>query len=406
MKRILPLLLALLLLSSCASILETERVVITPHAEFDLPEPDPETPEVSNQTELRTAIVTFIRNGQTRGTINVFEFDGDLDSAVIVVQDEILTSDALAAYALSDLSITLTPIVSYFEVHADFVYRRTREQIAAVTNASTLRYLRSELTEMMSNYRSDAAFLTSLSEVTEESILAYLTEIYYENPLQIVMFPITTVTIYPETLASNGQKLVELTFNYSQPTAVLQRFGEWLRSATGDVAAAASGETDAEILLSLCNGLCDLAVYDEAAAELSVYPTQSILATAYGAMLGGSAIGEGYAMAFKALCDELSLPCQIVRGTRDGLPHAWNIVQYEGAFYHIDVSVCDTDGFETGFFRSDADMLGETRIDDGDDTNENLPDDIERPGIYEWARDAYPICEGTETFATIVAQAG
>ncbi|MDR0906641.1 MAG: hypothetical protein LBN00_10815 [Oscillospiraceae bacterium] len=374
MKRVIPLLIVIALLSSCASILETERLTVTPHAELELPEPNPETPEASNRAELRTALYGIFRRGQTRGSINIFEYDGDLEAELGEIRDDIILRDAVAAYALSDMSVSVTPIVSFFEVHVEFAYRRTREQIDGITNASTLRYLRSELAEMMGDYRPDAAIRTTIPNITDTDVLQYLTEIYYENPLDIVMLPIVTATIYPENPSDGAERLIELTFGYSQPTAVLQRFGGWLRSAAGDVAAAASGSNDAEILLSLCEGLADLAEYDAAASELSEYPTQSLSATAYGALLGGSAIGEGYAMAYKALCDELSLPCIVVLGTRDGLPHAWNIASYDGAYYHIDAALCDTDGIGAGFFKSDTEM------------SDN----------YEWDREKYPVCNGTE----------
>lgn len=390
---------AMTLLTSCASILETERLTVTPHEELEITEPNPEAPEATTRAELRGVIYQAMLRGQTRGIVNVFEYDGDLDADLPQIREELLLTDAVASYALLDLELDVTTIVSYSEVSVELTYRRTREQIAAITNASTVRYLRSEMLDLMTSYRSDAAIRTTLPDITQDAVQQYLTEIYYENPLQIVMLPITTVTIYPEQPVAGAERLLELTFDYSQPTSVLQRFGEWLRSATGDVAAAAGGSNDAEILLSLARGLADLAAYDEAASELSEYPTQSLSATAYGALLGGSAIGEGYAMAFKALCDELSLPCQVVRGTRTAplpepaegetegeaptethsLPHAWNIVTYDGNSYHIDPARCDTEGFEFGFFKSDAEMELE----------------------YGWDRDRFPTCDGPESYNTI-----
>ena len=370
----------LLLLSSCSWPLDTERLIITPHPELELSDTTVEAPEVTNRNELRRVLYDLLLGGQTRGTINVFDYDGDIEAELFEVRDELFFTDAVASYALSELNVSMTPIVSYYEIQVELVYRRTREQIEGITTASTVRYLRSELMDMMSNYRADAAIRTSIREISDTDVLEYLTEIYYENPLSIVMLPITTVTIYPENHLDGTERLIELTFDYSQPTTVLQRFSSWLRSATGDVAAAAAGSNDAEILLSLCEGLIDLAVYDEAAAELSEYPTQSLSITAYGALLGGSAIGEGYAMAFKALCDELSIPCRVVRGTRNDLPHAWNIVNYDGQYYHIDPALCDTVGFEEGFFKTDEDMT---------------------LGGYDWERELHPACNGTETYLTI-----
>ena len=49
---------------------------------------------------------------------------------------------------------------------------------------------------------------------------------------------------------------------------------------------------------------------------------------------------EGYARAFKMLCDELGYPCLYVAGYAEG-PHAWNMVQVAGKWYAVDVTFDD-----------------------------------------------------------------
>lgn len=62
-----------------------------------------------------------------------------------------------------------------------------------------------------------------------------------------------------------------------------------------------------------------------------------------GAMLKKEAVCEGYARAFKLMCDDMGIPCIFVTGIahstedEDG-PHAWNIVNYKGVNYQIDVT--------------------------------------------------------------------
>ena len=376
--------LCLALSCGCTSILETERVLTTPHEEMDQTPPDTETtPEVVvSYDELLAVTRELLVHGQGSGRVNVYEYDGDLVADVEKVRQELLYRDALGSYALSDAIIVATQIVSYFDVQIELFYRRTVEQIEKIINISTQRYLRMELLSMMSDYREDAAIMTSLSNITVNEVLGYLSEIYYENPLEIVMLPITTVEVYPPEPSEGGERLIELHFAYSQPSSVLNAYSGWLKSAARDVAEAASGENDAEILLSLCTILSELSDYDTALGSLSEYSSQNIAATAYGALQSGSAIGEGYAMAFRALCDSLSLPCRVVLGRRDGLPYAWNIVTYAGDNYHIDPALCDELGPAEGFFRSDTQMA-------------------ER---YEWDKTVYPVCAGAVTYEELVPE--
>ena len=50
---------------------------------------------------------------------------------------------------------------------------------------------------------------------------------------------------------------------------------------------------------------------------------------------------EGYAEAFKLICDELDIPCEIVVGYLSGGSHAWNMVQLNGTRYAVDVTADD-----------------------------------------------------------------
>ena len=61
---------------------------------------------------------------------------------------------------------------------------------------------------------------------------------------------------------------------------------------------------------------------------------------------------EGYAKAFKYLCDlsEFSgdVRCYLVDGTTTG-PHAWNLVQIDGRRYMADITGCDSEWGQSGF---------------------------------------------------------
>lgn len=58
---------------------------------------------------------------------------------------------------------------------------------------------------------------------------------------------------------------------------------------------------------------------------------------AYGALIEHNAVCEGYARAFKYLCDKVNIPCELVIGYTN-MEHMWNIVQLDGNWYHIDVT--------------------------------------------------------------------
>lgn len=58
--------------------------------------------------------------------------------------------------------------------------------------------------------------------------------------------------------------------------------------------------------------------------------------TAYGALVQGAAVCDGYARAYAALLERAGVACLVVGST--AMDHVWNLVQLDGAWYHVDVT--------------------------------------------------------------------
>lgn len=64
--------------------------------------------------------------------------------------------------------------------------------------------------------------------------------------------------------------------------------------------------------------------------------------TAFGALVCGKAVCEGYSNAFLLLCREADLWCAYRDGIPDGITgHAWNMIKLDSGIYNIDVTWCD-----------------------------------------------------------------
>ena len=62
---------------------------------------------------------------------------------------------------------------------------------------------------------------------------------------------------------------------------------------------------------------------------------------AYGALVEGQAVCEGYAKAFQCLLQRSDIQSFIVTGWSRGVGHAWNIVRINGKYYHTDPTWAD-----------------------------------------------------------------
>lgn len=87
--------------------------------------------------------------------------------------------------------------------------------------------------------------------------------------------------------------------------------------------------------------------------------------TAYGALIGGRAVCEGYTSAYYLLCREAGLWCAYRDGQPSGVGHTWNMVKLESGIYNVDITWCDGYGkpnekdFYDCFMKSDADFAAD-----------------------------------------------
>ena len=343
--------------SGCAAILEGEISSENLHSTVPYVRPPEVKIEVSNYEGLKSAMLNLVMEHENNGEIVINSYEeGEVQEDIDRACHEIMNDDPVGAFAVKEITGLVTRSAPYFEVSISIEYKRTKQQIELVMeneNVSTQRYLRIELLSVMSDYLEEAFFRATMN-ITAEEITEFVKEAYYQNPRMIVMLPVTAVEIFPP---DGDDRIYELHFSYGGIPDIMRRYGASLTSSVRRNAVAAGGENDAEILISLAENLIGACVYDAGTARTtSEHGAQNDAATAYGALVKGSAVGEGFAMAYKALCDELGFDCQVLLGSYNGMVHAWNIVSLYGYYYHIDVAMCAANGIETAFLKTDADF--------------------------------------------------
>lgn len=91
--------------------------------------------------------------------------------------------------------------------------------------------------------------------------------------------------------------------------------------------------------------------------DYELYRTQMRIYTSYGAIVDNNAVCEGYAMAYKYLLSRVGVKAYYVQSVVKR--HAWNIIQTNGNFYHVDITHDDPTYDNLGrvnhnnFFKSD-----------------------------------------------------
>ena len=114
--------------------------------------------------------------------------------------------------------------------------------------------------------------------------------------------------------------------------------------------------------------------------------------TSYGALLEGKAVCEGYSRAMQLLCKRSGINCTLVRGTADGVPHMWNIIELLGEWYHLDVTWDDaTSQIGYDYFNLTSDGMFKTHTAD-----QNLKNDrLQETGLLKAYNYYLPLCTAT-----------
>ncbi len=89
-------------------------------------------------------------------------------------------------------------------------------------------------------------------------------------------------------------------------------------------------ESDFDKELYIHDYLCQNTLYNSEGGE-RIY-------TAYGAIVDGVCVCEGYSRACELLLRKVGIPCGLVYGEYDSKPHMWNYVLIGGSIYHLDVT--------------------------------------------------------------------
>ena len=95
-----------------------------------------------------------------------------------------------------------------------------------------------------------------------------------------------------------------------------------------------AGKTDLEKILTIYGYVCDNVTYDEAAEHCF---------TAYGALVDGKAVCQGYALLLMRMLDVASIESEVVFGVSEGVNHMWNIVKLDGEYFLLDATWDSTD---------------------------------------------------------------
>lgn len=103
-----------------------------------------------------------------------------------------------------------------------------------------------------------------------------------------------------------------------------------LNKRVEEIIAATEGMTPPEKELYFHDYLCENVTYTNDGVSTRY--------SAFGALVNGKAVCEGYSRAMQLLCKTAGINCSLIKGTSENEAHMWNVVEIYGEWYELDVT--------------------------------------------------------------------
>ncbi len=382
MRRIALLLVIAILCSGCSRLLETEFQSIAPHTEASPTVTEDGTQTAKNKAELKSAILRLVRAGSTQGRVLLRNYVGDVDTDVYDTCRTVLRQEPIGSYAVDYLTPEINRLLADYEVNLSLNYRRTNEQVQSVTPISGLQDFRKRLGTALATYSTEFVVETNFYEEGQYAYPNLLQQEYYAQPLTAQGMPELSVTLYPET---GPRRIIEVKLSYPDTISALRAqtvaCDNEIQSMIAHIARESSKAQQALAAFVL---LADKTTFD---AEVFQAMTEGQIVddSLNDVLIDGRGVSQGYALAYKALCDALQIPCRVVVGRRGVDEHFWNVIQLDDAWYHVDVATSDAgEALQYQFF---------------------LCDDTVMMLDYRWDVNDTPACTGTLTYERLSQEA-
>ncbi|MBE6932949.1 MAG: transglutaminase domain-containing protein [Ruminococcaceae bacterium] len=345
-----------LLLAGCGFV-SNEYVSVTPHTEsYSQPEGE-EAVTVSNYTELKNAILSFVEDGVEEAVLTADAYIGDIDEDYEIAYKYITETNPTGAYLVEEITPEIIRAGSYFKLSLTIRYRNAPMELAGARTVRGPSGVEEELKAALKDCGESLLLRVSDYETMDFEEMA--ARCFEEDLTTVMAKPQVDAEIYPN---QGNLRIVELRFTYPRAVAELKvmqsAVNTIMNSAYGYVS---YGQSETEKAMLLYSFLSERHAYIEDTSETP----------AYALLCEGVADSRAFAAVYSAMCTQAGLRCTVVHGMKNGEPYDWNILELDAGIWHVDSLADEKNGLRELQFLTDAFMYG-----------------------YEWDKEAYPVCAG------------
>lgn len=252
-------------------------------------------------------------------------YEGDIDADLAEALRYACQEEPIGAYAVDYADAELKGSAAQGVIHVRIVFRRSAAEIAAIVTVSDSAAASEMILDALENY--ETAITLRVRSYQPQAHSAMLYAYCLAHPDRVVAIPTVTEAVYPET---GDTRIVELHFDYPESRDELARRQQTLNTILRSAATYVSRGGSAQERLSLLHRFLVRRFVYTICAQTPQMPAYSLLCE-------GQAHSLSFAIVVQAQCQAAGVDCMLVTGTRNGLPHYWNLVWFDGVYYHLDL---------------------------------------------------------------------
>ena len=318
----------LLGLTACSGWGQDELLSVTPHAEQPVSSgaTEEEVPlTVTNRSELRGAVLSFIRDWTERGTFLVSDYSGDIAADLAETIRYATEEDPIGAYAVDYADAELSGDGESGVISLNIVFRRSAAEINSIVTVNGIGGAYAKIQQALTDY--NTALTLRIRNYEEADFTAYIRDFCLENPDQMPALPELSAQVYPN---EGETRILELHMVYPKTRDELRV----MQAEVNTILASAhsfihSGSTDAERVTRLYRFLAGRFVY--------TIDTEEPVMPAYRLLCDGAAHSLSFATVFRYECSSEGMDCRLISGFKDGVSHYWNLIRLGREYYYVDL---------------------------------------------------------------------
>lgn len=283
-----------------------------------------ESTEVSNYSQLKTALMDMIGKGMEEGVIYARQLDQqELKTYMNMAIPMIINRTAIGAFAVDSIRYDVGTNAGRTAIAFQVNYIRSRAEILRIKRVGNMEKACASIEEAMKNCEPSVVVLVDRYQQTD---FVQMIQDYVEaNPDICMEMPQVHAAVYPQT---GDERVVELIFTYQTSRETLRT----MQSYVGPVFRAAN--------LNVSGEESESAKFQRMYAflmERSDYQVETSTTPSYSLLRHGVGDSKAFATVYAAMCRGADLDCQVVSGTRNGETWFWNIICQDGEYYFVDL---------------------------------------------------------------------